>query len=45
MLDYGQFIDLDNVTLEDCETLYDKKDMITVIEDGHIRNFVTEEKE
>lgn len=43
MLEYGQFIDLDNVTLEDCETLFDKKDMIIIIEDGHIVNFVKED--
>lgn len=43
MLDYGQFIDLDNVTLEDCVTLYDKKDMITIIEDGRIINFMKED--
>ena len=31
------------VTLEDCETLYDKKNMCTIINDGRIINFVMED--
>ena len=41
--DYEQIIDLSRVTLEDCETLYEKKNMCTIINDGRIINFVMED--
>lgn len=42
-MDYGQIIELDNVTLEDCLDLYNKKGISVIINDGHIVNFVKEE--
>lgn len=44
MVDYSQFIELDNVTLQDCSDLYEKKNKITIIEDGHITGFQEEKK-
>ena len=41
-MDYETVIELDNVTLEDCIDLYEKKNMSTIINDGHIINFVKE---
>ena len=41
-MDYDAVIELDNVTLEDCLDLYEKKNMSTIINDGHIINFVKE---
>jgi len=37
-------MDLENVTVEDCEELYTKKDTITVINDGKIERFEKESK-
>ena len=37
-------MNLENVTVEDCEELYSKKDTITVINDGKIDKFEKEEK-
>ena len=41
-MDYDTVIELDEVTLEDCIDLYEKKNVRTVISDGHIANFVKE---
>ena len=41
-MDYDTVIELDEVTLEDCIYLYEKKNMSTIINDGHIINFVKE---
>lgn len=41
-MDYDTVIELDHVTLEDCIDLYEKKNMSTIINDGHIINFVKE---
>lgn len=41
-MDYDRIIELDNVTVQDCEELYEFKGMYTVIEDGRIVNFVKE---
>lgn len=41
-MDYSKFIDLDNVTLEDCLDLYEKKNKVTIINDGRIITFVEE---
>ena len=41
-MDYDTVIELDNVTLEDCVDLYEKKKVRTVISGGHITNFVKE---
>ena len=41
-MDYDAVIELENVTLEDCIDLYEKKNMSTIINDGHIINFVKE---
>ena len=41
--DYSTIIELDNVTLQDCLDLYEKKGKITVINDGHIINFMKED--
>lgn len=39
-MDYDKIIELDNVTLQDCEELYDSKGIETIINDGRIVNFV-----
>ena len=39
-MDYDTVIELSEVTLEDCIDLYEKKNMSTIINDGHIINFV-----
>ena len=41
-INYDAVIELDEVTLEDCIDLYEKKNMSTIINDGHIINFVKE---
>lgn len=38
-MDYSKYIELDNVTLEDCMDLFNYRGMITIIEDGRIVNF------
>ena len=41
-MNYDAVIELDEVTLEDCIDLYEEKNMSTIINDGHIINFVKE---
>ena len=41
-MDYDAVIELDYVTLKDCIDLYEKKNVKTVISDGHITDFVKE---
>ena len=41
-MNYDAVIELDEVTLEDCIDLYEKKNMSTIINDGHIINFAKE---
>lgn len=41
-MDYETVIELDNVTLEDCIDLYEKKGIVTVINNGKIENFIEE---
>lgn len=41
-MDYNLIIELNNVTLEDCLDLYNKKNITTVINDGRIINFEKE---
>ena len=38
-MDYNNVIELDEVTLEDCIVLYEKKGIATVINDGRVINF------
>ena len=38
-MDYNNVIELDEVTLEDCIDLYEKKGIATVINDGRVINF------
>ena len=42
-MDYNNIIELDNLTLQDCEDMYRMKDMITLIDDGRIINFEKED--
>ena len=42
-MDYNNVIELDEVTLEDCIDLYEKKGIATVINDGRVENFIEEE--
>ena len=42
-IDYSSIIELDNVTLKDCEDMYRMKSMITVINDGRVINFEKED--
>lgn len=39
---YETVIDLDNVTLQDCIDLYEKKNIYTQISGGHIIDFIKE---
>ena len=41
-MDYNSVIELDEVTLEDCIDLYEKKNLKTVINNGKIENFIEE---
>ena len=41
-MDYNNVIELDEVTLEDCINLYEKKGIATVINNGRIENFIEE---
>ena len=41
-MDYEAVIELDEVTLEDCMDLYEKKGISTIINDGRIVNFMKE---
>ena len=41
-MDYDAVIELENVTLEDCIDLYEKKGIYTIINDGYIKDFVKE---
>ena len=38
-MDYNNVIELDEVTLEDCIDLYEKKGICTIIEDGRVIDF------
>ena len=42
-MDYNNIIELDNVTLQDCEDMYRTKNMNTIINDGRIINFEKED--
>ena len=42
-MNYDTVIELDEVTLEDCINLYEKKNLKTVINNGKIENFIEEE--
>lgn len=42
-MDYSKFIDLYNVTLEDCIMLYEGKGKVAIINDGMLINFMEEE--
>ena len=42
-MDYETVIELDEVTLEHCINLYEKKNIKTVINNGKIENFIEEE--
>ena len=42
-IDYSSIIELDNVTLQDCEYMYGMKNMRTVIDDGRVINFEKED--
>lgn len=41
-MNYENVIELDEVTLEDCVDLYEKRKMIIIINDGRIINFMKE---
>ena len=43
-IDYSNIIELDNVTIQDCEDMYRMKNMRTVINDGRVVNFEKEEE-
>ena len=43
-IDYSNIIELDNVTLQDCEDMYRMKNMRTVINDERVKNFEKEEE-
>ena len=41
-MNYETVIELDEVTLEDCIDLYEKKGIATVINNGRVENFIEE---
>ena len=43
-MDYSNIIELDNVTLQDCDNMYRMKNMRTAIDDGRVVNFEKEEE-
>lgn len=43
-MNYGNILELDNITLEDCIELYRKKSIYAVINDGRIVNLVKKEE-
>ena len=42
-MNYDKIIDLNNVTLEECVDLFEKKNIVTIINDGRIIDFEKEE--
>ena len=42
-MDYNNIIELDNVTLQDCEDMCRTKNMRTVIDNGRVINFERED--
>ena len=43
-MNYETIIELSNVTLEECLDMYKMKNMITIINDGRMINFVKEKE-
>lgn len=43
-MNYEKIIELSRVTLEDCLEMYEKKNMVSVINDGRMINFVKEKE-
>ena len=41
-MNYETIIELSNVTLEDCLEMYEKKNMVSIINDGRMINFEKE---
>lgn len=44
-MDYSLIIELDNVTIDDCLDLYEKKEYYTILNDGRVINFEKIKKE
>ena len=42
-MDYNKFSELNNITIQDCYELYKFKNIITIINDGMIINFESEQ--
>ena len=42
VMNYENIIELDDVTLEDCIDLYEKRSVFTIINDGKITSFIRE---
>ena len=43
-VNYGRIMDVDTVTLSDCENLYNNGGIVVEINDGHIVGFLYERK-
>ena len=43
-MDYSNIIELDNITLQDCDDMYRTKNMRTVIDNGRVINFENEKE-
>lgn len=43
-MNYERILELDNVTLEDCVDLYERKNIYTIISDGRIVNLIKEDE-
>ena len=39
---YEDFVELDNTTLQDCNSKYTTKQLVVVLNDGHVMGFVEE---
>lgn len=44
-MDYSLILDLDNVTLDDCLNINNRRKLVITINDGRIMNFDKEEEE
>lgn len=42
-MNYEQILDLDLVTLDECMKMYENKHICTIINDGHIKDFISED--
>lgn len=44
MENYNKIIEMDNITIQDCIDMYDKKGMRAIIDNGRVINFEKEDE-